>query len=143
MIIGHTSPFETSSNHAPSYLLGSPIVVPALSTIDAFGIIARRKSRIVVALYTSSPMTLVVATEPADLDIGEQTIRPTIHPTIEPGTYWLLAVFERHASVGYDMTDKTSPVRHIRHDFRDPLPEHIEKFTSYTGQRFNFWLVTE
>jgi len=143
MIIGNAIAFETSSNHAPNYLLGSPIEVPVESTIEAFGVIARKKARVVMALYTNRPMTLVASIEPTDLAFSEQTLRPLIHPTIAPGTYWLLAVFERNASVAYDMTDKTAPVRYIRHDFHDPLPEIIERFTTYEGQRFNFWLVTE
>jgi hypothetical protein len=143
MILGWTSPFEKSSNHAPSYLLGSPIVVPTESTIDAFGVIARKKSRVVMALYTDRPMSLVASIEPTELTVSDQTMRPLVHPTIAPGTYWLLCVFERNASVGYDMTDKTAPVRYIPLDFRDPLPERIDSFRSYEGQRFNFYLVTE
>ena len=143
MIIGHASPFEKSSNHAPNYLLGSPIVVTRESTIDAFGVIARKKARVVMALYTDEPMALVASIDPTELTVSEQTIRPLIHPTIAPGTYWLLAVFDRNASIGYDMTDKTPPVRYIRHQFHAPLPEQIDSFTRYEGQRFNFWLVTE
>lgn len=54
MNIGNTSPFEESSSHTPGFLLGSPIIVRAESTIDAFGVIARKKSRVVMALYAAS-----------------------------------------------------------------------------------------
>jgi hypothetical protein len=76
MNIGNASPFEESSSHSPRFLLGSAIIVPAESTIDAFGVIARKKSRVVMALYTDTPMTLVAFTEPEELAIADQTIRP-------------------------------------------------------------------
>jgi len=141
--IGHTIAFESKSRHTLGFLLGSAIVVPTLSTIASFGVISRSSARVVMALYADAPMTLVAFTEPAQLHDAEQTIRPTIHETIEPGTYWLLAVFDRRASVGFDMTDKTAPVRYIPHPFQRALPERIESPMRYTGQRFNFWLVTE
>jgi hypothetical protein len=142
--IGNVTAFEGRSNHSENYLLGSAIVVPETSTIAGFGVISRTASaRIVMALYTDRPMSLIAFTEPSHLTDSEQTMRPTIYETVAPGTYWLLAVFDRRASVGFDMTDKTAPVRYVPHDFRRALPQIIESPTRYAGQRFNFYLVTE
>ena len=61
------------------------------------------------------------------------------------GTYWLLALFNTHASVAFDSTDDSSTVKYlsVSSSIDDPLPDPITEagdVDSYVGQKFNYWV---
>jgi hypothetical protein len=145
--IGNADAFEAASNHSPGFLLGSAIDVHALQTIAFFGVIGKKPgARIVMAVYTSrdgEPDSLVAFTEPTPVEVGVQRVKPSANETLAPGTYWLVAVFDRQASIGYDMSDKSAVVKYVVHRFAAPLPDRFRTLTTYTGQRFNYFLEME
>ena len=147
MSIGNDAEFAGRSNHSPGFLLGSAIDVKVESTIAFFGVIGKKATaRIVMALYTSrdgEPDSLVACTEPTRVEVGAQRIRPNPNATLAPGRYWLVAVFDRKASVGFDMSAKDAVVKYVTHRFGEKLPEEFPTPTTYTGQRFNFYLLME
>jgi hypothetical protein len=144
--IGNALAFAENSNHSPDWLLGSRIVVENESTIARFGVISKTaRSHIIMAVYSDSdrPDVLLSQTTPTALTGSDQQIFPTVSATLSPGTYWLMAVVRERASIGYDRTDKEALVMYASHRFSMPLPERFPKPTSYSGQRFNYYLQME
>jgi hypothetical protein len=65
---------------------------------------------------------------------------------IEPGHYWIMTIFDTTGSVGID-SDSEEALATIVHDrthsIFSPMPDPFGTAGTYTGQRFNFYLVVE
>ena len=86
-----------------------------------------------------TPYKLVTFTSPFALVLGAQTVPPAAPIEIEAGPYWLASVFERHASLGIDYSDKGAIVKWATHAFGAP-PDFFPTPNQFTGQQFNWWV---
>ena len=124
--IGNYEPFEEIDTIASGYLLGTRITLPPSPTIDKFGLYAASGSTTLkMALYTD------IGGQPGDLQasVTSASFSGTGHAefdisdvTLSSGTYWLVAIFNSAAEVGY-------------------LPDPYGDAQTYTGQAFNFYVV--
>jgi len=146
VILGNVAPFDEDSNTSPDHLLGSPLKVPVDSTLDAFALLARSGGpRVQMGLYRDSggrPGSLFassgIATLPAGGGVLELDVRDRRLPA---GDYWLVAVFESTASVGYTMSS-SEIVAYRTLGFGSALPGRFGEAKTYEGQEFNYWVVT-
>ncbi|HJQ84001.1 MAG TPA: hypothetical protein VKA21_08000, partial [Candidatus Binatia bacterium] len=141
---GNAVEFPDASAHAPDYLLGSPVTLPAPMTVTRLCLIAKGDGpNVVMVLYSSDnfgrPMHPVAWTPTTPLTAGRMEI-PVSPTVLAAGRYWITAVYDTDASVGIDETDPLAPVDYVDHPFSSPAPDPFGAAASYTGQKFNYYV---
>ena len=143
---GNYTDLPQSSSHSANYLLGSAISVDQPVTLSAAGIIFRTSGYDAnVGLYSDvggHPSQLLATT--GSFLVGTTGRVETAFlstPTLGPGTYWFMADFDAFASVGYNQpTGALVDYRSLT--FTSTLPTTFGTATEYSGQSFNYYLVT-
>lgn len=144
-ILGNTTLFDAGSSHAPDLLLGSPLVVPhggRLASLGVIGVVAG--PMMVLALYTDdagAPGTLVGWTRATALDATDMRVPVEVEVELRPGTYWIMGAFDANASIGIDYSDGDAAVAYTSQTVTAPLPSRFPVPQTYTGQRFNYYIV--
>jgi len=140
---GNAAEFPAASAHSPNYLLGSAVAVPGPRTLTHLGVIAKAGGpRVVLTLYSSragAPDQLIAATPPTPMSIGINEIPVTPTP-LATATYWIMGVYDTDASIGMDANDPAAVVSYIGQPFASPLPDPIGLTSSYSGQKFNYYI---
>jgi hypothetical protein len=141
--IGWPVEFDAKSSHAPNTLVAMPIDVPT-GTVVGFGAIAKapgaRSSMILYTDRAGAPGALVTFTPPFTLAVGPQTIAAAAPIEVEAGRFWLAGLYDRHASLGIDYSDKSVVVYWVSHAFGSP-PDSFPTPGKFMGQRFNWWIT--
>jgi len=126
--------------------LGSKLVVPQASTLDAFALIAVTSGyQVQMALYTdssgepgslfaSSAVTTVPGSGVFKLDVADQPL--------PAGTYWIMAVYSSTASISKS-TSTSATVKYRSLSFGSSLPTSFGSASTYTGQEFNYYLIAK
>ena len=65
---------------------------------------------------------------------------PVTPVALPPGQYWMFGIYDSDASIGIDETDPMAPVRYQEMPFGPTLPQPFGAASSYTGQRFNYYV---
>lgn len=143
---GWPEEFPGASSHAPNYLLGTMISVPAgggvLTHLSTIGKAAGPMMKL--ALYTDSegsPNTLVAQTAAVALTVGPNEV-PVTQSFLPAGNYWIMGIFETNASIGISFPCEET-VKYISHTFSSPLPTTFPTPTVYSCQRFNYYIRLE
>jgi hypothetical protein len=147
--IGNDVEFADASSATENYLLGSAIEIPYPMVLSALALIGKSATgNVKMALYTDdrgrfggSPESLIVATGANAIPVGPLEI--AVEPTpVLPGTYWIMAVYDTTASIGIELTPmETNYVKYRSLLFSDPIPSSFGTATTYSGQRFNYYIV--
>jgi hypothetical protein len=145
--VGNYTVFGSASSHSPNYLLGSQITVPKNGKLLKFGLISKSSgANVIMALYTDNngnPASLVASTSQTALNNSDQQIAPNVQANLTQGKYWIMAEYNVNASVGIDYSMSSAIVMYISHTFGSALPANFPAPTSYTGQRFNYYIVMQ
>lgn len=141
---GNAVEYPSASTHAPDYLLGGPVIVTGSSTLTHLCVIAKAAGpNVVLGLYSSNamgePSQLIASTPVTALSVGAMEI-PVTPAALAPGQYWMFGVYDAEASIGIDESDPTAPVRYQEMPFGPTLPQPFGFASSYTGQRFNYYV---
>ena len=140
--IGYAVEFPTSSNHFANFLLGSVITVTTPVTVTNLALIAKTAGpQVQMALYTDNagqPGTLVVSSAITTMVVGPMEL-PVTPTALAPGNYWIMGIYNVTASIGIDYAN-TDVVKYIAFTFGTPLPTTFPGPTTYTGQRFNYYI---
>lgn len=143
--LGNFTAFAQNSTHSANYLLGSQLTVPKSGKLLQFGVISRSSGpQVILALYTDSggkPGSLVAYTAATALTNQDQQIAPNVQANLAAGTYWIMGEYNTTASIGYDTSQANAQVDYISHTFNSGLPASFPAPTTYTGQRFNYYVV--
>ncbi|HLO98230.1 MAG TPA: PEP-CTERM sorting domain-containing protein [Fimbriimonas sp.] len=152
---GNTSPFSGVSSHSPSNVLGVQVTIPTTVTLESFGLIYGEVSdpadtNAIFAVYDSNPGNsnlpgnLVAATNSIFLSSAAtyDNIAFTSTPTIGPGTYWMMALYESFANPRMDSSNSNSLVAYWGNDYSSGMPAIPPYVATYTGQNFNYWVNT-
>jgi hypothetical protein len=97
----------------------------------------------VMALYSDTggrPSALLAQTAVVTLNNSTQEIPPLAPVALAAGTYWILAVYDIGASVGFDQSNGAAVVQYISFNFGGALPNQIQNPTTYMGQQFNYYI---
>lgn len=149
---GNTSPFETTSSHSPNYVLGVQVTIPITLTLQSFGMIYGMTAQpaatnAIFGLYASGvadglPSTRVAVTNPINVNTAQtyDNIPFTSNPTIGPGTYWMMALYETFAEPRMGLTDPNSLVAYWDNPYGSGMPGSSPGNQTYTGQNFNYWV---
>lgn len=142
---GYDMQFPKASSHAAGFLLGSQVVVPQAGTLKAIALISKQAGpHVVMALYTDlagAPDQLFSSTPSTPVGLGTQEI-PVASKALPAGTYWIMAVFDINASVGIDFNNNDI-VDYASFNIAAPLPQTFPAPQSYSGQRFNYYIVVQ
>jgi hypothetical protein len=65
---------------------------------------------------------------------------PVTPVMLPPGQYWMFGIYDAGASIGFDDSDPTAQVRYQEMSFTPALPQPFGAASSYTGQRFNYYV---
>jgi hypothetical protein len=145
--VGNYTVFNSASSHGANYLLGSQIAVPKNGKLLKFGVISKGSGpKIIMALYTDSggnPATLVTSTSSTVLSNSDQQINPLQQSNLTAGNYWIMGEYDVTASIGIDYSISNAIVKYISHTFGTALPMNFGNPQSYTGQRFNYYIVMQ
>ncbi len=145
--VGNYTLFSQKSSHSPNYLLGSQLTLSKAAKLVDFGLISVSSGAYVtMALYTDSggaPGSLVAYTASTVLTNSDQQILPNTTASLSAGNYWIMAVYNTTASIGYDTSVTTAQVDYISFTYGGTLPTTFGTPITYTGQRFNYYLVVE
>jgi hypothetical protein len=145
--VGYAAEFEDASTHSPDYLLGTAFHVPPPGmTVTTLALIGKAAvANVKMAIYSGdtagAPAQLMVATDPMPVPDGvlEIPVRATRLPA---GTYWIMGVYDQEASIGIDYPPADNRIVMYRAlDFSDPMPSTFGTPETYTGQRFNYYLL--
>lgn len=142
---GYPTDFMTSDTFSENYLLGIPVEITEKCAVTHFGAIAADSGQTArFALYTDKdgePDALVIGSSPTLLKGGMQEVRvPTT--LVEAGTYWLMALYDKEATMGSSLTfDQKVHYRAL--DFGDPYPDPFGVADAYEGSRFNYWVKVQ
>jgi hypothetical protein len=144
--VGNDVLFGSQSSHAPDYLLGSRITLTKAAKLLDFGLISTSSgAKVVMALYTESgghPGTLVAYSSQVTLTNSNQKLTPNTQASLSATNYWIMAVYDTSASVGIDYNN-SDEVDYISFTFGNTLPTTFPSPTTYTGQKFNYYLVVQ
>jgi hypothetical protein len=146
-MFGNMVEYPSASAHSPDYLLGGPVMVAGGPTLTHLCVIAKAAGpNVVLGLYSSNamgePNALIASTPVTALSVGPVEI-PVTPATLLPGQYWMFGVYDADASIGIDESDPTAPVRYQERPFGPTLPQPFGAASSYTGQRFNYYIRTQ
>ena len=143
---GNSVEFPAASVNTADYLLGTPLTIPVPSMLTHLCVIAKAGGPdVILALYSDNagwPDQLVAATPATLMTVGPMEI-PVTPTALAAGTYWLMGVYDTDASIGFDQSDPTAPIRYAAHAFASPLPDPFGGATPYSGQTFNYYVRVE
>lgn len=140
--VGNDKEFPDTASNTNDYLFGEPVEVETAMTVTDLAFISREGgTNVVMALYDDSggwPYNLLVATDSTPVVKGAQEI-PVTPTDLEPGTYWIMAVYDVTTRVP---TDFSCPAvaSYCSLSFGDPLPDPF-KGLQYTDNCLNYYLV--
>jgi hypothetical protein len=101
--VGFTSMLPNSSSLSANVMIGNPITLAKRATLLHFGLYGRAKSgtKVKMVLYaddgsgaSSSPSTFITSSDEADLVDGTMLLPLQIAATLNPGKYWVMAVYD-------------------------------------------------
>jgi hypothetical protein len=146
-VYGNAVEFPAASAHAPHFLVGGPVMVADAGTLTHLAVIAKAGGpNVAIGLYSSNamgePNQLVASSAVTALGVGPVEI-PVTPTTLTAGKYWLFGVFDTDASIGIDESDPSAAVRYVSRPFGSPLPNPFGLASSYSGQRFNYYIRVE
>jgi hypothetical protein len=145
--VGNYTLFSGKSAHSANYLLGSQVTLSKTAKLIDFGLISvATGANVTMALYTDSgghPGTLVAYTGSTALTASDQQITPNVQASLSATSYWIMAVYNTSASVGIDYSVTTAEVDYISFTYGGTLPSPFGSPLTYTGQRFNYYLVVQ
>ena len=141
---GNAVEYPTASTHDPGYLLGGPVMVGGSSMLTHLCVFAKAAGpSVVLGLYSSNamgePNGLVASTPATALAVGAMEI-PITPVALPSGQYWMFGIYDGAASIGIDESDATAQVRYQEMSFTPALPQPFGAASSYTGQRFNYYV---
>jgi hypothetical protein len=100
--IGFTSVLPNSSSVSASIMIGNPITLAKRATLLHLGLYGRAKmgTKVKMVLYgddgsgaNSSPSNFITSSDEADLVDGSMLLTLQIAATLNPGKYWVMAVY--------------------------------------------------
>ena len=154
---GNLDPFETQSGHSANFVLGTEVFIPIDLQLHSFGLMyghessgAPAVSNAMFGLYAADPgsglpATLMAVTDPVNL--AAQTtydlIPFTTTPTIDAGTYWMMALYESAANPRMTLLDASSLVAYWSMPYGSGMPGSAPASSTYLGQDFNYWINGE
>lgn len=152
---GNTSEFDDVSSHSPNYVLGVQVTIPTAVTLQSFGLIyglgsTAESSMAKFAVYDSNPDNaglpgnLVAYTDALLVDTAQyyDNIPFATTPTVNAGTYWMMAMYESFATPRMDGDDSGSLVAYWGNTYGFGLPAVAPTVDTYFGQNFNYWVNT-
>jgi hypothetical protein len=149
LIIGWPDEYPDASSHAGGWLNGIEIVVDETVTLRQLALISKRAGDDVrMVLYTDdggTPDILMASTEITTTGVGplEMDVDSVV---LEPGSYWIMTVWAGSGSIGIDSSSSeamSTMVRDKTWSIYDAPPNPFGSAGGYTGQRFNFYMVTD
>ncbi len=144
-IYGNAVLFDSVSGHSPGNLLGNQITVTARGPLESFGLImaSASPSNASVGLYTDvagAPNTLVAQTGSFNISAGGRVeAAPTAPVTLNPGTYWIMAVFDGTPIIGHSSTIQ-APTALRSLAFTGSLPTNFGSAITYTDSAANYYI---
>jgi hypothetical protein len=149
VLYGNVADLGANSSHSPNFLLGSSITINQPVDLLSAGVIFRTDGYTAdIGLYSSAtvgglPDQLLATTGAFNVTSTGVVETPfTTNPLLAPGNYWFMAVYNLQASVG--ITSQTSDlVAYESFNFSSTLPSTFGPAITYTGQAFNYYLVTQ
>lgn len=149
---GNTSPFETESGHSPNFVLGVQVTIPQTITLQSFGLIYGNgdtppASNAIFGLYSSGvssglPLSLQAVTNPINVNTAQiyDNIAFTTTPTINAGTYWMMALYESFAGPRMSLVNTGSLVAYWSTPYSGGMQASAPAVSTYNGQNFNYWV---
>jgi hypothetical protein len=141
--VGHDTLFAGASNHSANYLAGFEIEVETTMLVTHLAVVAKEASpSIRMALYSDAegPDALLIEVPSTAMAGGENEFPVTPFP-IEPGHYWIMAMYEEDASVGIYSPGTGAKVTYKYMPFADPLPDPFGEGNDVKNQVYNYYLV--
>lgn len=150
---GNTSPFNDVSAHSANYVLGVQVTIPNSVTLESFGLIYGLNgdpadSNAIFNVYDSNPSNFdlpgnLIATT-GSVFVSDDHIYDNIpftsNPTIAPGTYWMMGLYESFANPRMDSSNSGSLVAYWGNPFSFGVPVVAPAVDTYFGQNFNYWV---
>ena len=149
LYFGNTNDLGTSSVHSANFLLGSKIAVDSTVDLTAAGVIFSGTGyNANIGIYSANATTglpdqlLATTGSFAVTATGTVQIPFIASQTVLPGNYWFLADYSGTASVRY-ANGTGAQVAYRSLPFTSTLPTSFGTASSYTGQSFNYFLVSQ
>jgi len=141
--LGSATDLGGQSDHDANALLGIQITVDAPARLQYFGLIARETGLVNMALYAGVPPTVLVSgasviAQPVVEGVNEFPVLE--QPTLQPGTYWIMAVFQNVTRIAHGTTVDTV-IQYIDHSFSSPLPSTLPPPFAYTDRNMNYYIL--
>jgi hypothetical protein len=140
--------FETTTVDL-NYLLGLPVTVDQAGVVTHLGLIGRGTgAQVKMALYTdssNSPGSLVAATPAVPVADGSKEIPVNTVATIQPGKYWVMAVYDQElALAGQQAATPGNVIKYKSFSFAGSIPATFgTPDGSYDGPKINYWVKME
>ena len=149
-LYGNSNDLGGSSNISAHFLLGSMVTLDQTVDLLDAGVIFRNAGyNANIGLYSADfsnglPDQLLATTGSFFVTSTGTVETPfTTSPTLLPGDYWFMAEYDRDSvSVGFSQT-VTNLVAYRSLTFATSLPSAFGPASTYTGQAFNYYLVTQ
>lgn len=131
---------------SPNYLLGFAISVPEQLQLTDVGIITYNyASDVKVGIYSDvggNPAAKVAETGPSSLPAYSDALIPVLNPvTLDPGTYWFMAVFDDLGAVLRAPGNFTVPIKYYSFDYDNALPASFPAHSTYSGTPMCYYLA--
>ncbi len=131
---------------SPNYLLGFAIYVPQQMELTDVGVITRGSdSYVKVGIYSDSsgnPGTKLAQTNPYHLPANSDTLIPVTNPvTLNPGTYWFMAVHDDPGAQLGGPGDFRVPIKYVSFNYDNALPNTFPSHSTYSGLPTCYYLV--
>jgi hypothetical protein len=141
--VGNDTAFAGASNHSPDYLAGFRLEVEATMLVTDLALVAKTAGpNVRMALYSDlkGPDALLVETPTTAVAGGENEI-PVAPITIEPGHYWIMAIYDGEATIGIYNPGAGAVVKYTHMPFADALPDPFGDANDVPNQVYNYYLV--
>lgn len=150
---GNVDPFDAVTVHSANYVIGIPVEIPVAIQLNSFGMIYGDDEfnpppvvNAFFGLYTSDsngePADRIVSTN--SINLSEQqtydNIAFTSSPTIQPGTYWMMGLYDAFANPRVSREDPTVFAKYFPSPFSSGMPANVTGAKEFTGQDFNYWI---
>jgi len=148
-VYGNQYDLGTTGSYSPSYLLGYAFNVTCPTTISTFAMLTAGTittgSLVQMALYSDvagTPAYLMIQTNAFAITSGLTQIPNNLGPVLlEPGTYWLMAVYNDGTPVRTSST-LYNTIKYIPLTWGTTIPGQLTGYNvlSYTGGQMNYWI---
>ena len=147
---GNFSTRFTLGGFSKNYLLGTKITVTTGGVLQSLSFDSRTAGtgQVQMALYENVgglPGNLVAQSGITNIVAGDMNLSVGAGINIAAGDYWIMAVY----NVDGDKTgsynnfgDNSLVVRYTSFEIGNAIPTNASGFVSYSGQTFNYWVVT-